>query len=139
MSSSSCWGSPDMQHLRPALVLIALFTLLTGVALPLAFTGLATGLVPERANGSLIVRNGQVIGSALIGQNFTSDRYFHGRPSATTTADPNDATKTVPAPYNAANSAGSNLGPTSKTLVDRVKDDAAKLAVVTLSTPVPVN
>ncbi len=109
-----------MNHLRPALVLIALFTALTGLAFPLAFTGAATALVPHRANGSLLVRNGQVVGSALIGQNFTSDRYFHPRPSATVDTDPNDASKTVPAPYNADNSGGSNLGPTSKALIDRV-------------------
>jgi hypothetical protein len=112
-----------MQHLRPALVLIALFTLLTGIALPLAFTGAATAIVPGRANGSLLVRNGRVIGSALIGQDFTAARYFHGRPSATTATDPNDPDKTVPAPYDASASGASNLGPTSKALLDRVAAD----------------
>jgi K+-transporting ATPase ATPase C chain len=114
-----------MQHVRPALVLIALFTVLTGIAFPLAFTGLATTLVPGRANGSLLVRNGQVVGSALIGQAFTSARYFHGRPSATTAPDPKDPSKTVPAPYDASASGASNLGPTSKALIDRVRADAA--------------
>src|SRR5207342_1372994 len=94
-------------------------------------------LFPRQAQGSLIERNGTVVGSELIGQVFESDKYFHGRPSATTVTDPNDATKTVPAPYNAANSAGSNLGPTSKALVDRVKDDAAKLAAENPNTPIP--
>ena len=76
-------------------------------------------IFPHQAQGSLIERDGKVIGSALIGQDFTDDKYFHGRPSATTAPDPTDATKTVPAPYNAANSGGSNLGPTSKALIDR--------------------
>lgn len=114
-----------MKHLRPALVLIMLFTLLLGIVLPLAFTGAATSLVPGLANGSLITRSGHVIGSTLIGQNFTSARYFHGRPSATTDTDPNDPTKTVPVPYDAANSGASNLGPTSKALLDRVREDVA--------------
>jgi K+-transporting ATPase ATPase C chain len=114
-------------HLRPALVLIALFTVLTGIAFPLTFTGLATALVPGRANGSLIERNGKVIGSRLIGQTFASDRYFHGRPSATTDTDPNDPAKTISVPYDANNSGGSNLGPTSKALLDRVKKDIAAL------------
>jgi potassium-transporting ATPase KdpC subunit len=102
-------------------------------------TGIAQAVFPYQANGSLIEKDGKVIGSALIGQNFTSDKYFHGRPSATTDTDPNDATKTVPAPYNAANSSGSNLGPTSKALVDRVKDDAARLTEENPNTPVPVD
>jgi K+-transporting ATPase ATPase C chain len=115
-----------MHHLRPALVLIVLFTLLTGVAVPLAFTGAATALVPDRANGSLVLRDGGVVGSALIGQSFTSDRYFQGRPSATTGTDPNDPAKTVASPYNAAGSGGSNLGPTSKALIERVQGDVAE-------------
>ena len=115
-----------MQHLRPALVLITLSTLLLGLGFPLAFTGLATALVPDRANGSLIVRGGQVVGSSLIGQNVTSDRYFHSRPSATTATDPNDPSKTIPAPYNAASSNGSNLAPTSKALISRIAADAAE-------------
>lgn len=115
-----------MTHFRPAIVLVVLSTLILGLAFPLGFTGLATVLVPGRANGSLIVRDNRVIGSALIGQTFTSDRYFHGRPSATTAPDPNDPAKTVPAPYNASASGGSNLGPTSKALIDRVAADIAE-------------
>ena len=116
-----------LKHLRAAIVLTLGFTLLCGLAYPLGMTGIAQALFPAQANGSLIVKNGTVIGSALIGQTFTSDKYFHGRPSATTDTDPADATKTVPAPYNAANSGGSNLGPTSQALVDRVKADVATL------------
>lgn len=111
--------------LRPALVLIVLFTLLTGIALPLAFTGAATAIAPFAANGSLLYRNGAVIGSALIGQNFTAPRYFHPRPSATTAPDPKDSSKTIAAPYNASNSGASNLGPTSQALIDRVRADIA--------------
>ena len=112
-----------LAHLRPAIVMMVLFTLLTGIAYPLAITGIAQVAMPANANGSLISKGGTVIGSALIGQNFASDKYFHGRPSATSAADPADASKTVDAPYNAANSSGSNLGPTSQKLVDRVKAD----------------
>ena len=118
-----------MKHLRPAIVLIAIFTALTGILLPLAVTGAAMAIVPRRANGSLIERDGKVIGSALLGQEFTAARYFHGRPSATTDTDPNDPTKTIPVPYDANSSGGSNLGPTSKALIDRVKADMAKLGV----------
>lgn len=107
-------------QLRPAIMMIILFSGLTGLAYPLAITGIAQLVFPGKANGSIIERDGQVAGSALIGQNFTSDRYFHGRPSATSAPDPADPSKTVDAPYNAANSSGSNLGPTSKKLVDRV-------------------
>jgi potassium-transporting ATPase KdpC subunit len=109
-----------LAQLRPALTMIVLFTTLTGLAYPLAITGIAQLLLPSKANGSLVERDGKVAGSVLIGQNFTSDRYFHGRPSATSAPDPTDPSKTVDAPYNAANSSGSNLGPTSKKLVDRV-------------------
>ena len=109
-----------LNQLRPALMLLALLTLITGVAYPLAITAVAQLALHDKANGSLVERDGAVVGSALIGQYFTSDRYFHGRPSATTAADPADPTKTLDAPYNAANSSGSNLGPTSKKLVDRV-------------------
>lgn len=109
-----------LSHLRPAIVMIVLFTALTGVAYPLAITGVAQLALSAQANGSLIERDGKIVGSALVGQNFASDRYFHGRPSATTGPDPADSSKMVDAPYNAANSMGSNLGPTSKKLVDRV-------------------
>jgi K+-transporting ATPase ATPase C chain len=119
-------------------VLIGL-TLITGLIYPLAITGIAGVMFPGQANGSLIVRNGRVVGSALIGQNFTENRYFHGRPSATTAPDPNDASKTVPAPYNAANSGGSNLGPTSKALAERVRADVEKLNEENPSQPVPVD
>jgi potassium-transporting ATPase KdpC subunit len=115
-----------LREIRPAIVLVIALTLITGLAYPLAMTGLAQVLFPSQANGSLIVRDGKVIGSALIGQLFREDRYFQGRPSATVKPDPNDSSKTVPEPYNAANSAGSNLGPTSKALIDRVKEDVAK-------------
>jgi potassium-transporting ATPase KdpC subunit len=128
-----------LRQIRPAIVMIVCMTAITGLAYPLAMTGIAQVLFHHQANGSLIERDGKVIGSELIGQNFTSEKYFHGRPSATTDTDPNDSTKTVPAPYNAANSSGSNLGPTSKALVDRVKDETAKLAAENPSTPVPVD
>jgi len=128
-----------LQQIRPAIVMIVGMTIITGLAYPLAMTGIAQTLFHYQANGSLIEQNGKVIGSALIGQNFASEKYFHGRPSATTDTDPNDATKTVPAPYNAANSSGSNLGPTSKALVDRVTEDSAKLAAENPSAPVPVD
>ena len=128
-----------MKHVRPTIVMIVVMTVITGIIYPLAMTGIAQAVFPYQANGSLIEKDGKVIGSALIGQNFSSDRYFHGRPSATTEPDPNDASKTVRAPYNAANSGGSNLGPTSKALVDRVKDDAEKLAADNPNTPIPAD
>jgi len=127
------------RQIRPAIVMIVVMTAITGLIYPLGMTGLAQLLFPHQANGSLIERDGAVIGSSLIGQNFTDDTYFHGRPSATTDTDPNDATKTVPAPYNAANSAGSNLGPTSQALVDRVKEDTEKLKQKIQSAPIPVD
>ncbi len=111
-----------LSHIRPALVLLVLLSALTGLAYPLAITGIAQVALKGAADGSLITRDGVVVGSSLIGQNFTSAKYFHGRPSATQAPDPKDATKTVDAPYNAANSTGSNLGPTSQKLMDRVKD-----------------
>jgi len=117
-------------------VLVAL-TLITGLVYPLAMTGIAQVLFPRQAQGSLIERNGVVVGSELVGQVFESDKYFHGRPSATTAPDPNDSTKTVPAPYNAANSGGSNLGPSNKALVDRVQGDLDKLKQENPSASVP--
>jgi K+-transporting ATPase ATPase C chain len=109
-----------LAQLRPAIVMIILFTALTGLAYPLAITGIAQLAFSDKANGGLIERGGKTVGSTLIGQNFMTDRYFHGRPSATSAPDPTDPTKTIDAPYNAANSSGSNLGPTSKKLLDRV-------------------
>lgn len=128
-----------LKHIRPALAILIGLTLITGLIYPLAITGIAGVIFPDQANGSLIERNGQIVGSALIGQNFTEDRYFHGRPSATTTPDPKDSTKTVEAPYNAASSMGSNLGPTSKALAERVKADVEKLKAEDPSQPVPVD
>ena len=110
-----------LKEIRPAIVLVVLLTLITGLAYPLAMTGIAGVIFPYQAQGSLIEKDGKVIGSALIGQVFADDKYFHGRPSATNTPDPKDSTKTVDAPYNAINSMGSNLGPTSKALADRVQ------------------
>jgi K+-transporting ATPase ATPase C chain len=126
-----------MKHIRPAIVMIIAMTVITGLIYPLAMTGIAQVVFPFQANGSLITKDGKVIGSELIGQNFTSDKYFHGRPSATTEPDPKDPTKTVAVPYAADNSSGSNLGPTSKALVDRVKGDAAVLAKENPDTPIP--
>jgi potassium-transporting ATPase KdpC subunit len=127
-----------LKQIRPAIMILVTLTIITGLAYPLAITGLARVLFPYQANGSLIEKDGKVIGSALIGQTFAADQYFHGRPSATTDTDPNDATKTVPAPYNAQNSVGSNLAPTAKALVDRVKDDAEKLHAENPA-PIPVD
>lgn len=127
-----------LKELRPAIVMILGFTVLTGLIYPLAMTGIAQFAFPWQANGSLVEQRGKVIGSALIGQNFTADKYFHGRPSATTDTDPNDPTKTIPAPYNAANSGGSNLGPTSKTLIDGVKAAAETLHAES-GKPIPVD
>src|ERR1700761_1262788 len=128
-----------LQQIRPAIVMIVCMTILTGLAYPLAMTGIAQAIFPHQANGSLVERDGKVIGSTLIGQNFTTAKYFHGRPSATTDTDPKDPTKTIPAPYNADNSGGSNLGPTSKALVDRVTADAKKLAAENPGTKVPMD
>lgn len=128
-----------LKEIRPALVILIGLTLLSGLAYPLTMTGVAGALFPTQAQGSLIVRDGTVVGSSLIGQEFKDDKYFHGRPSVTTAADPNDATKTVPAPYNAANSSGSNLGPTSKALSDRMTEDVAKLKAENPSMPVPAD
>ena len=128
-----------LRQIRPAILMIVVFTVICGLAYPLAMTGLAEAVFPHQAMGSLIVRDGKVIGSELIGQNFTSGRYFHGRPSATTEPDPKDPTKTISVPYAADNSSGSNLGPTSKALVDRVKGDAATLAADNPGKPIPVD
>ena len=128
-----------LQHLRPALVLIVLFSALTGLVYPLAVTGIAQIAMPYQANGSLIEKDGAVIGSTLIGQGFKSDRYFHPRPSATTDTDPNDSSKTIDAPYNAANSSGSNLGPTSQKLVDRVKGGVEAWRSMAGPGPVPAD
>jgi K+-transporting ATPase ATPase C chain len=128
-----------LREVRPAIVLLLALTAITGLAYPLAMTAVAGAIFPKQAQGSLIEKDGKVIGSALIGQEFKGDTYFHGRPSATLAPDPNDATKTVPAPYNAANSGGSNLGPTSKALNDRIKDDVEKLKAENPSMPVPVD
>jgi len=111
------------RHLRPALVMIVAMTAITGLLYPLGMTGIAQVVLPDEANGSLIRASGQVIGSELIGQNFTSDRYFHGRLSATVGPDPADPSKTTSVPYNAANSGGSNLAPTNQALIDRIKGD----------------
>jgi K+-transporting ATPase ATPase C chain len=129
----------SMSHFRPALVLLALFTALTGFAYPLAMTGIAQQIFKHQANGSLVEKDGKVIGSELLGQNFTSDRYFHGRPSAISGPDPNDATKTIATPYDASNSMGSNAGPTSKALIDRVKTDVENLRKENPAAPIPVD
>ncbi len=128
-----------LREIRPAIVVLVALTLITGLVYPLAMTGIAQVIFPYRAQGSLIERDGKVVGSALIGQQFTSDKYFHGRPSATTAPDPADPTKTVAAPYNAANSGGSNLGPSNKALIDRVQGDIDKLKQENPSAPVPAD
>ena len=128
-----------LREIRPAILILVLLTLITGLAYPLAMTAIAGVIFPKQAQGSLIEKDGKVIGSALIGQEFKDDKYFHGRPSATSAPDPADSTKTVPAPYNAANSGGSNLGPTSKALNDRVKEDVEKLKAENPSAAVPVD
>ncbi|WP_407178710.1 K(+)-transporting ATPase subunit C [Bradyrhizobium sp. STM 3562] len=128
-----------LREIRPAIFVLLALTLITGVAYPLVMTGVAGAIFPRQAQGSLIERDGKVVGSVLIGQEFKSDRYFHGRPSATTAPDPNDSTKTVAAPYNAANSGGSNLGPTSKALNDRIKDDVEKLKAENPASSIPVD
>jgi potassium-transporting ATPase KdpC subunit len=128
-----------LREIRPAIVILVALTLITGLAYPLAMTGIAGLLFPRQAQGSLIERDGKVVGSELIGQVFTSDKYFHGRPSATTAPDPKDATKSVPAPYNAANSGGSNLGPSNKALIDRVQGDIDALKKENPSASVPAD
>jgi K+-transporting ATPase ATPase C chain len=128
-----------LKEIRPAIIILVGLTLITGLAYPLAMTGIAGVIFPNQAQGSLIEKDGKVIGSALIGQVFADDKYFHGRPSATNTPDPKDATKTIDAPYNAVNSMGSNLGPTSKALADRVKADVETLKKENPSAAVPVD
>src|SRR5215510_1283210 len=128
-----------LKEIRPAIILVAALTLITGLVYPLFMTGIAGAIFPYQAQGSLIERDGKVVGSALIGQVFADDKYFHGRPSATTKPDPNDASKTVPEPYNAANSGGSNLGPTNKALIERVKEDVGKLKAENPSAAVPID
>ena len=128
-----------LKEIRPAIILVILLTLITGLVYPLAMTGIAGVIFPYQAQGSLIEKDGKVVGSALIGQVFADAKYFHGRPSATNTPDPKDATKTVDAPYNAVNSMGSNYGPTSKALVDRVKADVETLKKENPSAAVPVD
>ena len=128
-----------LKELRPALIMLLLFTVITGLIYPLAVTGFAQVLFPRQANGSLVVADGKVVGSSLIGQAFSEDRYFQGRPSATSAPDPKDASKTVDAPYNAANSGGSNLGPTSKALVERVKTDVEARKAQNPSAKVPTD
>ena len=128
-----------LREIRPAIVLVVALTLLTGLVYPLAITGIAGAIFPYQAHGSLIERGGTVVGSALIGQAFAGDGYFHGRPSATTAPDSADATKTVPSAYNAANSGGSNLGPTSKALSARLAADVAKLKQENPEVPVPID
>ena len=128
-----------LKQIRPAIVLLVGLTLITGLAYPLAMTGIAGVIFPRQAQGSLIEKDGKVVGSALIGQLFADDKYFHGRPSATNTPDPKDSTKTLDAPYNAANSMGSNLGPTNKALIERVKGDVDTLKKENASASVPID
>jgi K+-transporting ATPase ATPase C chain len=131
-----------LSQIRPAIVLLALFTLLTGFVYPMAITGVAQAVLPYQANGSLLQVGENPVGSALIGQNFASDKYFHSRPSATQTQDPahpDDSSKTIDAPYNAANSTGSNLGPTSQKLLDRVKADVAAKQAAGWTGPIPAD
>jgi K+-transporting ATPase ATPase C chain len=128
-----------LKELRPALVVLIGLTLITGLLYPLAITGFARLLFPTQAQGSLIMQDGKVVGSALLGQPFNDPKYFHGRPSATTAPDPQDSSKTVEAPYNAVNSGGSNLGPTSKALSDRITADVERLKAENPSAPVPID
>ena len=128
-----------LKEIRPAIILLLGLTIITGFIYPLAMTGIAEVIFPHQAQGSLIEKDGKVIGSELIGQEFTSDKYFHGRPSATLGPDPKDPSKTVSVPYNAVNSMGSNLGPTNKALIDRVKGDVDTLKAENPSAQVPID
>jgi potassium-transporting ATPase KdpC subunit len=128
-----------LKEIRPAIILLVALTFITGVIYPFAMTGIAHVIFPIQSQGSLVEENGRIVGSALIGQQFQSDRYFHGRPSATVAPDPNDPTKTVLAPYNAANSGGSNLGPTNKSLIERVQRDMDRLQQESPSAEVPID
>ena len=128
-----------VKQIRRAVVMMVAMTIITGLAYPLGMTGIAQLVFPYQANGSLLTKDGRVIGSALIGQNFTEAKYFRGRPSATTEPDPKDPSKTIAVPYAADNSSGSNLGPTSKALIDRVKADAMRLQEESPGRPVPVD
>ena len=128
-----------LKEVRPAIIMVILLTLITGLVYPLAMTGIAGVIFPYQAQGSLIEKDGKVVGSALIGQIFTNDKYFHGRPSATNAPDPKDPTKTVDAPYNATNSMGSNLGPTNKALIDRIKGQVEELKKENASVSVPMD
>ncbi len=128
-----------VKEVRPAIIMVILLTLITGLVYPLAMTGVAGVIFPYQAQGSLIEKDGKVVGSALIGQIFTNDKYFHGRPSATNAPDPKDPTKTVDAPYNATNSMGSNLGPTNKALIDRIKGLVEELKKENASVSVPMD
>jgi potassium-transporting ATPase KdpC subunit len=128
-----------LREIRPAILILLLLTAITGLAYPLAMTAIAGAIFPKQAQGSLIEKDGKVIGSTLIGQVFTEDKYFHGRPSATTGPDPQDSTKTTSVPYNASNSGGSNLGPTNKALIDRVKEDVNKTKAENPAASVPVD
>ena len=128
-----------LKEIRPAIVMVIALTAITGLIYPLAITSIAGTIFPYQAQGSMIEKNGKVVGSALIGQVFAEEKYFHGRPSATNAPDPNDSTKTIDAPYNASNSMGSNLGPTSKALVDRIKSDIEMLTKENASAQIPID
>jgi len=128
-----------LREIRPAIVVLLALTLITGLVYPLAMTGIAGFVLPRQAQGGLIERDGHVVGSELLGQVFASDKYFHGRPSATTAPDPSDPSKTVSAPYNAANSGGANLGPSNKALIDRVQGDIDTLKKENSSAAVPAD
>ncbi len=128
-----------LSHFRPAFVSIVALTVITGLFYPLGMTGIAQTLFPRQADGSLIEKNGSIIGSELLGQSFSDPKYFQGRPSATSGPDPGDPSTTTSVPYNAANSSGSNLGPTSAALMDRIKTDVARLKKENPNMSIPVD